>query len=333
MPAIPVQFLPELYCIKQPQMPTIDHMNSISARNIPDESAAVRAAADYLKLLGERVRNARARHGMTRRMLAQDSGVSERYLAQLEAGHGNFSIMLLKRVAAALDVRITDLVSEESASVEYQLAAERLRSLSPAQLAEASAMIADRFGIGATRSERVALIGMRGAGKSTLGAMLAKRLRWDFVELSREIEREAGLAVNEIFALSGQAGYRRYERRATERLLRTRKHIVIAAGGGLVAELGTFGQVLEACYTIWLRAAPEDHWERVVRRAGDDRVRGGDDDPHAMADMRRILSQREALYRKADATLDTSGRTPAQSLHELLSLVRAACIGAHRAVS
>ena len=288
------------------------------------------AAADYLKMIGKRVRDARARHGMTRRMLAQDSGVSERYLAQLEAGRGNFSIVLLKRVAAALDARAADLISEDAVSLEYGLAVERLRSLTPAQLTEASALIVERFGIGAERTERVALIGMRGAGKSTLGPLLAERLKWDFVELSREIEQQAGLAVNEIFALSGQAGYRRYERRATERLLHNRKHVVIAAGGGLVAELGTFGNLLEACYTIWLRAGPEDHWERVVRRAGDLRVRGGGDDARAMADMRRILNQREALYRKADAALDTSGRTVAQSLRELLRLVRAARARTHR---
>jgi XRE family transcriptional regulator, aerobic/anaerobic benzoate catabolism transcriptional regulator len=288
------------------------------------------AAAAYLKMIGERVRDARARHGMTRRMLAQDSGVSERYLAQLEAGRGNFSIVFLKRVAAALDVRTADLINEDAVSVEYGLAVERLRSLTPAQLAEASALIVERFGIGAERTERVALIGMRGAGKSTLGPLLAEHLKWDFVELSREIEQQAGLAVNEIFALSGQAGYRRYERRATERLLNSRKHVVIAAGGGLVAELGTFGNLLEACYTVWLRAAPEDHWERVVRRAGDLRVRGGRDDPRAMADMRRILNQREALYRKADAVLDTSGRTVAQSLRELVRLVRTVRVRMHR---
>jgi len=284
-------------------------------------AASASASADYLRLLGERVRDARARHGMTRRMLAQDSGVSERYLAQLEGGRGNFSIVLLKRVAAAIDVRIADLVSEESTSLEYELAVQRLRRLAPVQLAEASAILATRFGASADRMERIALIGMRGAGKSTLGPLLAQNLNWQFIELSREIEREAGVGVDEIFALWGQAAYRRYERRATERILRTRTHVVIAAGGGLVAELGTFEQLLGACYTVWLRAAPEDHWERVVRRAGDQRVRGGADEAHAMADLRRILGQRKVLYGKADARLETSGQTPARSLRDLLRLV------------
>jgi XRE family transcriptional regulator, aerobic/anaerobic benzoate catabolism transcriptional regulator len=306
-------------------------MSRSSPIALADAAAAEPASAGYLTLLGERVRDARARHGMTRRMLAQDSGVSERYLAQLEGGRGNFSIVLLKRVAAAIDVRIADLVSEAPASVEYELAVERLRRLAPAQLVEASALLAARFGLSAARMDRVALIGMRGAGKSTLGSLLAQRLNWQFVELSHEIETEAGVGVNEIFSLWGQAAYRRYERRATERLLRTRTRIVIAAGGGLVAELGTFEQLLDACYTVWLRAAPEDHWERVVRRAGDQRVRGGADDAHAMADMRRILGQREALYRKADAHLDTNGKTPAQSLRELLGMIRQARLSAPRA--
>lgn len=288
------------------------------------ESADVPAAAgteQYLAMLGERVRDARVRHGMTRRTLAHDSGISERYLAQLESGRGNLSIVLLRRVAAAIDVSLASLVGDDQPPVEYELLAERLRQLDPAELAEASSILARRFGDGAARMERVALIGLRGAGKTALGERAAWRLGWEFVELSREIEREAGVSVNEIFDLWGQAAYRRYERRATERLLRTRSRIVIAAGGGLVAEMGTFAQLLASCYTVWLQAAPEEHWERVVRRGGDNRVRGGADEAQAMADMRRILAQRERLYRTADARLDTTGKTPDQSTRELLRLI------------
>ena len=281
-------------------------------------------ADDYLRRLGARVRDARARHGMTRRMLAHDSGVSERYLAELESGRGNLSIALLRRVAAALDVPLENLVSEDQPPLEYALLAERIRRLSPAELAEAGAMLAARFGEGRERLERIALIGLRGAGKSTLGPMLAADLGWQFVELSREIERKADAPVDQIFARFGQAGYRRYERRAIERLIRQRAQIVIAAGGGLVAELGAFETLLAGCFTVWLTAAPEDHWERVVRQAGEDRVRGGADEAEAMADMRRILEQREPLYRKADARLDTSGRTPAESLRDLHGIVAAA---------
>jgi XRE family transcriptional regulator, aerobic/anaerobic benzoate catabolism transcriptional regulator len=277
----------------------------------------------YLRMLGERVRDARVRHGMTRKMLAHDCGVSERYLAQLESGRGNLSIVLLRRVAAAIDVPLAELVSEELPPVEYGIVAERLRRLTPAELTEAAAILAKCFGDKAAREERIALIGLRGAGKSTLGMMLAERLRWDFVELSREIERDAGVSVNEIFDLWGQAAYRRYERRALERVVRTRSRVVIATGGGLVSELPTFERLLDNCYTIWLQASPNDYWERVLRQ-GDHRVSADVGTKQAMADMRRILSQREALYSKADARLQTSGKTIAQSLRELLLLVRKA---------
>jgi XRE family aerobic/anaerobic benzoate catabolism transcriptional regulator len=212
-------------------------------------------------------------------------------------------------------------VSEDVPPVEYALLAQRIRRLTPAELAEAAALFAKRFGERPARLDRIALIGLRGAGKSTLGAALAQRLGWDFVELSREIERAAGTSVNEIFDLMGQAAYRRYERRAVENILRTGSRIVIAAGGGLVSELSTFDRLLESCYTVWLRAAPREHWERVLRQ-GDYRMSRGVNAAQAMADMRRILAQREPLYGKADARLDTSGRTPAESLRQLLAIVR-----------
>jgi len=256
-------------------------------------------------------------------MLAHDCGVSERYLAELESGRGNFSIVLLRRVAAAIDVPLADLVSEDLPPVEYALVAERLRRLKPAELTEAAAILAKRFGGDARRAQRIALIGLRGAGKSTLGALLAERLGWEFVELSREIEREAAVGVNEIFDLWGQAAYRRYERRALERVVLTRSRVVIATGGGLVSELATFERLLEACYTVWLQASPNDYWERVLRQ-GDYRVSHGVSAKEALADMRRILAQREALYSKADVRLDTGGKTPAQSLRELAALVRKA---------
>jgi XRE family transcriptional regulator, aerobic/anaerobic benzoate catabolism transcriptional regulator len=274
----------------------------------------------YLRMLGARVRDARARHGMTRRMLARDSGISERYLAELESGRGNFSIVLLRRLADAIDVPLSELVDEEPpAPVEYALLAERLRRLNPGQLGEAANLLSGRYGDMTGRLDRIALIGLRGAGKSTLGAQLAAHLGWQFVELSREIESEAGVAVGEIFDLWGQAAYRRYERRALERLLRIRIHIVIAAGGGVVSEPATLERLLDSCWTVWLKATPSEHWERVIRQ-GDLRVREGTEDAQALADMRRILAQRDALYGKADARLTTSGKTVRQSLKELLSL-------------
>lgn len=291
-------------------------------RSLPAEDTVRRAIApaSYFKMLGERVRNARSRHGMTRRMLARDSGISERYLAELESGRGNFSIALLRKVASAIDVPISELVSDDSPRpVEYSLLVERLRRFEAAELAETSRMLAERFGDRSGRMDRVALIGLRGAGKSTLGALLAKHLRWSLVELSREIEIEAGVKVDEIFDLWGQAAYRRYERRALERIARSRTKVVLATGGGLVSEPATFERLLDSFYTVWLRASPKEHWDRVIGQ-GDYRVEGSGDS-EALADMRRILRQRDALYKKADQSLNTSARTERQSLASLIAIV------------
>jgi XRE family transcriptional regulator, aerobic/anaerobic benzoate catabolism transcriptional regulator len=278
------------------------------------------APANYLRLLGERVRDARARHGMTRRMLAHDSGISERYLAELEAGRGNLSIALLRRLAGAIDIPVAELVSDEPPSpIEYRLLVERLRRLESKELTEITALVADRFGDRTGRQNRIALIGLRGAGKTTLGVKLARHLGWPFIEMSREIEREAGISVNEIFDLWGQAAYRRYERRALERILRTRNQLVLASGGGLVSATATFERLLDSCYTVWLVASPEEHWDRVIRQ-GDHRVEDSGD-TEALTDMRRILAQRDALYSKADLRIDTSRKTEAQALKKLMAAV------------
>jgi XRE family aerobic/anaerobic benzoate catabolism transcriptional regulator len=275
----------------------------------------------YLKMLGERVRDARARHGMSRRMLAHDSGISERYLAELESGRGNFSIVLMRRLAKAIDVPVAELVGEEAARpVEYRLLVERIGRLGPDELSEASNILTQRFGDRIGKAKRIALIGLRGAGKTTLGALLAKHLRWEFVEMSREIETEAAVSVEEIFDLWGQAAYRRYERRALERIISSKRRVVLATGGGLVSEPATFARLLDSFHTIWLQAAPEEHWDRVIGQ-GDHRVEGSGDS-EALVDMRRILAQRDPLYRKADAQLDTSGRNLRQSLKDLLSIAR-----------
>jgi XRE family aerobic/anaerobic benzoate catabolism transcriptional regulator len=297
---------------------------SLKARGVPAEGGADPAcsSSEYLAGLGRKVRDARARHGMTRRMLAHDSGISERYLAQLESGLGNFSIVLLRRLAKAIDVPVAELVSDEPPHpVAYSLLVERLRSLTLAELSEASAMLTRRFGDRSGRAERLALIGLRGAGKSTLGAALARHLGWRFVEMSREIEAEAGIRVAEIFDLWGQAAYRRYERRALERIIHMPPKIVLATGGGLVSEPGTFARLLDSFFTIWIEASPEEHWDRVIRQ-GDQRV-AGSGDSGALADMRRILAQRDPLYGKADARLQTRGKSVRQSLTELTSLTRA----------
>jgi XRE family aerobic/anaerobic benzoate catabolism transcriptional regulator len=276
---------------------------------------------DYLKLLGERIRTTRAQRGMTRRILARDSGVSERYLAQLEAGQGNMSIALLRQVAQAMGVPLAELVREEpEPPIELRLAVQSLSRLSPAALAEARQLLDDRFGARAgERKRRIALIGLRGAGKSTLGRRLAEHLGVAFVELDREVERESGVVLGEIFDLYGQTAFRRYERQALETVLRRHERAVIATGGSLVSDAGTFELLLRSCFTIWLQATPEEHMSRVIAQ-GD--LRPMADNAQAMDDLRRILAGRTALYAKADAVVDTSGQSVDRSFAELLARVR-----------
>lgn len=282
---------------------------------------------DYLTRLGERVRNLRARRGMTRRLLARDSDVSERYLAELEAGRGNISIALLRQVARAMGVPLAELTDDgPDRSVERNLLVAKLDRLNPRELEEVAAFVAERFAQTGDRRLRVALIGLRGAGKTTLGRLLAEKLSVPFIELARAIETEAGMALDEIFALSGQAAFRRHELRALERVIAMNRKAVISTGGGLVTEPATFQRLLEGCWTVWVKASPEEHMSRVLAQ-GDRRPMAGNSE--AMEDLRRILAQREALYRKADAVLDTAGRTVEESLVELAALVDAAAPALH----
>ena len=277
--------------------------------------------ATLLPRLGERVREARARRGMTRKILARDSGVSERYLAQLESGQGNASVLVLSEIARALNLPVADLLRDANdQSVELTLIQQLLTRLPAAKLAKVRAQLVRDCGSAyGARENRIALIGLRGAGKSTLGAALAKHLGVPFVELDREVEAEAGTSLHEIFLLHGQAGYRRYERRALERTLEKNDRCVIATGGSIVSEPGTYDLLLSACLTVWLRAAPEEHMARVAAQ-GDYRPMAGNRE--AMDDLRRILAGREALYAQADVTIDTAGRTVEQSLSGLVRAVQ-----------
>ncbi|MDJ0949259.1 MAG: helix-turn-helix transcriptional regulator [Alphaproteobacteria bacterium] len=275
----------------------------------------------YLSVLGERVRNLRARRGMTRKILARDSGVSERYLAQLESGQGNISIGLLRQVAGAMSVPLEDLVREgREQPIELTLLIQRLERLGPEDVADVHRLVAERFGrdSDAHRNSRVALIGLRGAGKTTLGRMLAQHIEVPFVEMHKEIERDSGMSLSEIFSLSGQSAYRRYERRALERVIDEYPRAVIATGGSLVSEPGTFDLLLSACYTIWIKASPEEHMSRTMAQ-GDLRPMSGN--AEAMDDLRRILAERDALYAKADAMVDTSKNTVGQSFDRLVAFV------------
>lgn len=282
---------------------------------------AAEVHADYLAVLGERVRAARVRRGMTRKILAHDSGVSERYLAQLEAGQGNISIALLRQVAEAMSLPLGELVREGAERpIELVLLVQRLERLEPQQLAEAARLLTRHFGLdrGADKRDRIALIGLRGAGKSTLGRKLAAALGRPFVEMADEIQAVAGMSLDQIFDLSGQAGYRRYERRALERVLERHERFVLATGGSIVSEAATYELLLSSCLTVWIKAAPEEHMARVVAQ-GDLRPMEGN--AEAMKDLRQILLEREALYARADASLDTAGKAAERSFAQLLKLV------------
>jgi len=286
-----------------------------------EAGTVVQPDAALLPRLGDRVREARARRGMTRRILARDSGVSERYLAQLESGQGNASVLVLSQIAQALNLPVADLLRDENdQSVELTLIQQLLKRLPAAKLAKVRTQLVRDYGSAyGARENRIALIGLRGAGKSTLGAALAKHLGVPFVELDHEVEAEAGTSLHEIFLLHGQAGYRRYERRALERTLEKNDRCVIATGGSIVSEPGTYDLLLSACLTVWLRAAPEEHMARVAAQ-GDYRPMAGNRE--AMDDLRRILAGREALYAQADVTIDTAGKTVEPSLSELVRAVQ-----------
>jgi len=278
----------------------------------------------YLKRLGERVRMIRSRRAMSRKALARHSDVSERYLAQLEGGTGNCSIVLLRRIARALSVPVAELIDDRpERSIENLLMTQLIDRLTPAQVAEARDFLLSRFG-GATagmRRGRVALIGLRGGGKSTLGPLLAAALDCPFIELDREIEQQSGMALSEVFDMFGQATFRRMERAALEAVLQKHPRFVLATGGGLVTEPSTYELMLASCLTVWVRAAPVDHMNRVMAQ-GD--LRPMSDSTRAMDDLVSILESREPLYAKADLTLETSGRTPQQSVQALLEMMETA---------
>jgi XRE family aerobic/anaerobic benzoate catabolism transcriptional regulator len=248
----------------------------------------------FLRALGHRVRLLRTQRGMTRRILAAQSGVSERYISAVEAGTGNGSILLLRGLARALNVRLRVLLEDEAEPFTPP------RPRAP-----------DHHG-------RIALIGLRGAGKSTIGRLLADQCGVAFLELDQEIEKEAGLGLGEIMELHGQAGFRRLERAVLDRLIDAHAEAVIAAGGGIVSETATFARLLESCLTVWVKAAPEAHMQRVIDQ-GD--LRPMRDNRRSMADLRAILASREALYARADLQIETTGRTIQATVAELLSAI------------
>jgi XRE family aerobic/anaerobic benzoate catabolism transcriptional regulator len=269
----------------------------------------------FLASMGRTVRELRERRGMARKALSQVAGVSERYLAQLEAGEGNASVLLLRNVARALGVAVTDVITPRDSSVEQRLIRRFLERLPEHRLEDVVFRLMRDFGQEeSARRKRIALVGLRGAGKSTLGSALAQDMRCPFIELDSEIERDAGITLSEIFLLYGQAGYRRIERRCLERALEAHERLVLSVGGGIVSESETYNLLLLNCFTVWVKASPDEHMARVLAQ-GD--LRPMQDNEEAMDDLKRILDTREPLYRKADATLETSGEPPEQSLAKL----------------
>ena len=269
--------------------------------------------------LGSRVRAWRARRGMTRKALAADSGLSERFLADVEGGKGNVSINSLEAAARALNITVIDLLQDAPRPALARTQG-LLSRLDDAELDQAYALLGNTFDLGDAqgREQRVALIGLRGAGKSTLGVQLANERGVPFIELDREIEREAGTSMNEILLLHGQAGYRRYERRALLRIAEEHPDgVVMTTGGSIVSERETFDLLQSRFYCVWLKASPEEHMSRVVAQGDMRPFDSGGASHEALDDIRRILASREALYARADAMVDTAARSLKQSLTDL----------------
>jgi XRE family transcriptional regulator, aerobic/anaerobic benzoate catabolism transcriptional regulator len=293
--------------------------------DIPGDAAHAFAAA-----IGGLVRQNRAKRGMTRRQLAQDSDISERYLAQIEGGGGNPSIIVLRAVAEALEVPIIELLPPaDGRNAALTLVLDMLARVPAAELAAIAALIEARVGAsGASdRAQRIALVGLRGAGKSTLGRMLAAELGYPFIELDRMIEQDYGASLPLLIEMSGLAAFRRYERACLERVIAEKQTAVIAAAGGIVSSPETYSLLLRRTHAVWIKARPEEHMSRVMEQ-GDFRPMA--QNRAAMADLVAILEARRADYARAEAELDTSGDSVEQSFAKLAKMVKRFANGAER---
>ncbi|MEN3292638.1 MAG: family transcriptional regulator, aerobic/anaerobic benzoate catabolism transcriptional [Burkholderiales bacterium] len=298
-------------------------MNTMDKNLTPAAESAGEVRDPFLTVLGERVRALRSRRGLTRKALARLAEVSERHLANVESGVGNASIQFLRQLAAVLNCSLVEMIGDETAtSPEWLMIREILRGRSDDELAKARATLAGIFDAPTSESarrQRVALIGLRGAGKSSLGRMMADNWMVPFIELSRHIETLAGCSVPEIHALYGPTAYRRYEYRALEDAIRRFPRAVIATPGGIVSDPATFNLLLSHCYTVWLKASPEDHMGRVVAQ-GDTRPMQGNRE--AMEDLKSILDSRSPFYSKADEIFDTSDMTQETAYVGLMDRLR-----------
>ncbi|MCP4982986.1 MAG: helix-turn-helix transcriptional regulator [Gammaproteobacteria bacterium] len=279
----------------------------------------VTSKPDILSLVGERVRGLRAQRGMTRKMLARDSSVSERYLAQLERGQGNISISLLLKVATALHTTLAQLVRiENSETVEQTLIDDFVRHMTPGDQQRALNLLYEHFSAVNRKHRRIALIGMRGAGKTTLGRRLAEHHDLPFVQLVAQIEELAGMSVPEVLALTGRNGYRRFEEQALQEALTENEFCILETGGGIVSDPRMLNIILSSCFVIWIQATPDEHMRRVIDQ-GDLRPMQANAD--AMDDLKQILEERTPFYEKAHARLNTTGRDVEECFRELVDIV------------
>ena len=289
-------------------------------KSAPDAQANGRAAADFLAALGREVRRARAKRGMTRRQLAQASRTSERYLAQIESGTGNPSVTVLRAIAQALDISAANLLGEPAAHSGARAALLDLVARLPEQsLAELTQLIEARLlpPERADRARRIALIGLRGAGKSTLGRMLARHLGWPFIELDRVVEQDYGASIPDMIEIAGTVTFRRHERAALAHVIAQHDAAVITTAGGIVSDRENYALLLRRSHTIWIKARPEEHMSRVMAQ-GDFRPMA--QNREAMADLVAILEARGSDYARAQAQLDTSSETVEQSFAKLLRI-------------
>lgn len=280
-----------------------------------DQKAAEEAT--YTAAIGDRVRIIRARRGIARKQLSSQSDVSERYLAQVESGKANISIVLLHRLARAMMVPVTDLLPSSDQPNLPKPLMELMQRLEPEQLDEALHLLGQHFEPQRRQRSGIALIGLRGAGKSSLGRRLADTFELPFIRISDVVEQLSGMKPSELIALGGQAAYRPLEREALEYVMSEYPLTVVEAGGSLVSEPDTFQRLLNNFYTLWLKASPDEHMQRVIKQGDMRPMQAGG---RAMDDLKRILVEREADYRKADYALNTSNRSIDECISELISV-------------
>lgn len=311
----------------------IPGQTTVMSKTMREATAEPRRGTDpvegaYLRLVGERVRLNRVKRGLSRKALSQNSGVSERYLAELERGTGNASLLVLKSISAALNLKVEDLISEqEPKSAELALVIRQLEQLSSSELAEVRDLMARRYGRTATASiGRIALVGLRGAGKTALGRNAAQALGVPCIEIDREIERASSMDLPEIFAVHGEAVYRRLENESLDAVIGSVPRAIITTGGGIVLSQQTYDKLLDNCFVVWVTASEE---QLAARAKSDLGLSSQTLAPRAREELVRALRAREPLYRRANAIIDTTGKTNEDVLEEFLSLVSAADTGKH----